>query len=145
MGKFDMVDVDESGSLSPREMESLIFPADSEFLAEHAFEEEINNLDRDYNRQLSFEEFSAKFNLDLSDDSERIRLYRRHFDSFDSDKNGILELTEIDAFLRPSKRQLFTAQAKEILVHFDQACDFTLYWYLFYWYPRLKHTSTEYG
>ena len=126
MGKFEMVDIDESGSLSPREMESLIFPADSEFLAEHAFEEEINNLDRDFNRQISFEEFGSKFNLDLTDESKRIQLYRRHFESFDVDKNGILELTDVDAFLRPSKRQLFTAQAKEILVHFDQVCDFTL-------------------
>ena len=102
-------------------MESLIFPQDSEFLAEHAFEDEINSLDEDFNRKITFTEFGKKFNLDSMQKSERVDLYKGHFNSFDVDNNGLLEMGEIDAFLKPNKMLLYTAQAKEILVHFDQA------------------------
>ena len=101
-------------------MESLIFPLESEFLAEHAFEDEINTLDGDFNRKITFTEFGKKFNLDSSQQFDRVDLYKSHFNSFDVDNNGLLEMSEIDAFLKPNKTLLYTAQAKEVLVHFDQ-------------------------
>ena len=123
MGKFKIVDLDESQSLSPREMESFIFPLDSEYLADQALEDGINDLDEDMNRELTFQEYGKKYNLQQNDDPERVSSYKRHFASLDSNNSGVLEHEEILELIRPSKEKLFSAQAKEILVHFDQNMD----------------------
>ena len=123
MGKFKIVDLDESQSLSPREMESLIFPLESESLAEQALEDGINDLDEDMNRVLTFQEYGRKYNLKQIGDPETIESYKRRFASLDSNNSGVLEHEEIVELVRPSKEKLFAAQAKEILVHFDQNMD----------------------
>ena len=104
-------------------MESLIFPLESELLADQALEDGINDLDADMNRKLTFEEYGKKYNLDQNDDPERIISYKTHFASLDSNNSGVLEREEILELVRPNKQKLFSAQAKEILVHFDQNMD----------------------
>lgn len=101
-------------------MEALIFPLHSDWLYDHEIEEKTNNLDTDSNRQISFQEYSKKFSLDLSNDNDRLEMHRHYFNALDTNGDTVLVGDEITNLLAPNKTTTFTAQAKELLLKFDK-------------------------
>lgn len=115
IAKFEVADKDQSESLAPVEMEAFIFPEHSEWTLEFAKMTKLDRLDSDQDGNITFEEFAKRYNINLLEDTERVNAYQIHFDSYDTNDDGILDLSELDFYFSPNLTNYFHHQARQMI------------------------------
>merc|ERR1711893_402602 len=110
-----MGDKDQSESLAPIEMQAFVFPEHFEWTQEFAKMTKLDRLDTDEDGKINFEEFSKRYNIDLLEDTKRVNAYQIHFDSYDTNDDGILDKEELDFYFSPNLSTYFYHQARQMI------------------------------
>eukprot|EP01084_Bolivina_argentea_P258787 436440_1 len=92
---FDKIDVDKNGFIDINELQALLTGLNAD-ISQNPIEELMKELDTNNDGKLSFKEFSVWY----VSSEERILGETKHiYDIIDTDKNGVLSVSEIHAFL----------------------------------------------
>ena len=92
--------------------------------------------DSDQDGKITFEEFAKRYNINLLEDTERVNAYqvgihgqlirilrltvhrspvKIHFDSYDTNDDGILDWSELDFYFSPNLSTYFHHQARQMI------------------------------